>query len=98
MYNFYNEAKKSGGIFVGINSGGIEWDEKLYTGTNDAEYFFGSLGFNVGIRSKFSAHNIEFGAKIPFANENVITETRAYKLTMKENYNLFLRYIYDFEF
>lgn len=93
------------GAFVGANFGSISWDKEIWSidWENDDEEYRGYIAAQLGLRGIFGEkkrHAVELFGKIPFTkttfeyqvpNGNVVA-----KMTLKQTYNVGLRYIYTF--
>ncbi|TQR34555.1 hypothetical protein DMB92_00900 [Campylobacter sp. MIT 99-7217] len=99
LWNYKDKSKSSQGIFAGLNYTNYSYSDTftdVFPANKDKSG--GSMGLNLGWRMKEQNSNLEVGAKIPFSNEIVMGETNTYKVSVKENFSILVRYIYDFEF
>lgn len=93
------------GAFVGANFATISWDKEIWSidWENDDEEYRGYIAAQLGLRGIFGEkkrHAVELYGKIPFTKTTFeyqqLNGTVIAKMTLKQSYNVGLRYIYTF--
>ncbi|TLD80107.1 outer membrane protein [Helicobacter sp. MIT 05-5293] len=95
LYNFISSENVNFGAFLGLGAGAVSWGGKTLKDQKMDKTGF-NLALNVGLRSEFAKHHgVEIAAKVPFMTTTLKDET-GFKMTSKANYNVGVRYIFNF--
>ena len=101
LYNFVTDDSLSFGAFLGLGLGANTWSGKAISEeeigiTDKLNKTSFNVALNVGLRTEIAKHHgIELAARVPFI-ATTLYDKDDIKLTVKQKYNVGLRYIFSF--
>lgn len=103
LYNFIARPNANLGFFLGAGAGANTWGKDIGKDIADSKNVKKtafSAGLNFGLRSVFAKHyGLEIAARVPFTKTTIFdgdNQGNKIKMTASYDYNLGLRYIFNF--